>query len=403
MDYATLPGLWSLALANNPELREAAAEVENARGQRIQAGKYPNPQVVAEQEALGTSINPAGTVKVQIIQEVVTAGKRRLDKALGEQEVDIATLGLIGRKFEALTRIRHGYYDFVSWTQAVRINQEIVRSLEQSVRITRQRVEKAQTRPRTDLLRIEALLEEARIHLGRSQALLAASWRQLAADAGLADLPPPAEVQVPGDDTPDYELAQILERIEATHTDLRRAAAEVEKARLAAERARAEAVPNVHVGGGYYRSFAEQEAGAIISVQTSVPIWDRKQGLIHQAEARWAQAQATQQTVLIRLNREAAAAFARYQSAAQEVHRLQTEVLPRSRDSVLGVEKLYQAGSAEVSFADVLQTQATLNETRRRLVTARQELWTAIAELQGLMQLDLDGADECYTASGDGK
>ena len=38
-----LPSLWALALANNPELREAAADVEEARGQRVQAGKCPTP------------------------------------------------------------------------------------------------------------------------------------------------------------------------------------------------------------------------------------------------------------------------------------------------------------------------------------------------------------------------
>src|SRR5438445_7415661 len=34
-----LPVLWNLALANNPTLREAAAEVEAALGRRVQAAK----------------------------------------------------------------------------------------------------------------------------------------------------------------------------------------------------------------------------------------------------------------------------------------------------------------------------------------------------------------------------
>src|SRR5689334_499489 len=41
-----LPALWRLALANNPSLREAAAEVEVARGQWLQAGLYPNPRAL---------------------------------------------------------------------------------------------------------------------------------------------------------------------------------------------------------------------------------------------------------------------------------------------------------------------------------------------------------------------
>jgi cobalt-zinc-cadmium efflux system outer membrane protein len=393
-DYATLPGLWHLALASNPQLREAAAEIEIARGQRIQAAKYPNPQISADQEAIGTSINPDGTVFVEVTQPIVTAGKRRLDMAVGDRGIDAATLGLVARKFDTLTRVRRGYYDFVSWSDAVRIDQDIVRRLEDAERITRQRVEKAQTRPRTDLLRIEALVEEARIHLNRSRAMLEASWRQLAADVGVPDLPLPAEVPIPDSPPPRWEIAVILERVHGQSAELRRAAVEVEKARLAAERARAEAVPNFQIGGGYFRSFSEQEAGGMISVQTTLPLWDCKQGLIHQAEARWAQAQAAQRTLALRLDRETAAAFARYQSALQEVQKLRDQVLPRSEDSLRGVEKLYQAGSNEIGFADLLQTQDTVNDARRRLVAARQELWAAIADLQGLMQVDMD-ADGC--------
>ena len=45
--------LWDLALANNPSLREAEAEVEAARGRQVQAGKYPNPGFTYEEESIG--------------------------------------------------------------------------------------------------------------------------------------------------------------------------------------------------------------------------------------------------------------------------------------------------------------------------------------------------------------
>src|SRR5947209_7300460 len=57
-----LPFLWNLTLANNPDLRTASADVEAARGRWIQAGKYPNPRVIYEQEELGTAAAPAGAI-----------------------------------------------------------------------------------------------------------------------------------------------------------------------------------------------------------------------------------------------------------------------------------------------------------------------------------------------------
>src|SRR5438874_8554885 len=57
VDFAVL---WSLALVHNPTLREAAAELEAARGRHLQAAKYPNPRLAYSQENLGTSMGPAG-------------------------------------------------------------------------------------------------------------------------------------------------------------------------------------------------------------------------------------------------------------------------------------------------------------------------------------------------------
>src|SRR5262245_53823640 len=159
---------WDLALVYNPALREAAADVEAARGRLTQAGKYPNPKFIYEQEELGAREAPAGNVRLQVQQEVVTAGKRRLDRAIAGQGVDVAGAGMLTRRFEVLTRIRRAYYEYLAWLDAVQVNDEITAALRQGVAITRRLVEEVKNRPRTDLLRIEALLEEARSRQARN-------------------------------------------------------------------------------------------------------------------------------------------------------------------------------------------------------------------------------------------
>ncbi len=72
-----------------------------------------------------------------------------------------------------------------------------------------------------------------------------------------------------------------------------------------------------------------------------------------------------------------------------EAERLSREVLPRLRRSLELVQRGYQAGAAQISFADVLLAQQALNETQLKLAQARRDLWRAVADLQGLMQLDL--------------
>ncbi|HKB41628.1 MAG TPA: TolC family protein, partial [Gemmataceae bacterium] len=85
-----LPALWALALANNPTLREAAADVEAARGRWIQAGKYPNPHFLYDQDTIGSRIARQGNIVIQVNQEIVTAGKRHLDQAVARQETTAA-------------------------------------------------------------------------------------------------------------------------------------------------------------------------------------------------------------------------------------------------------------------------------------------------------------------------
>lgn len=382
--------LWNLALANNPSLREAAAELEAALGRRIQAAKYPNPRLVYSQENLGTSVEPAGAVRVQFTQEILTAGKRPLDVAIATEGFDEAALALLGRKFDVLTRIRRATYEYLGGLNTVRVNEETVASLEQGFEITRKQVEEAKTRPRTDLLRIGALLEEARIRLASSRVNLDAAWKQLASELGVPELLPP---ETPGDfpeQAPHWDPDAIAQRIQEANTELKRAVLDVRRTGLEVERARAEAVPNITVGGGYGHDFAENLQGAMLSLETSLPLWDRKQGRIHEAEAHWVGAQAAQRSTAARLSRETAAAMARYQTARDQVERLARVVVPRLKESVDLLLKGYQAGAAQTTFADVLSADQALYAARLTLVERRQALWMAIADLQSLMQLDVD-------------
>jgi cobalt-zinc-cadmium efflux system outer membrane protein len=383
-----LPFLWNLTLANNPDLRTAAADVEAARGRWIQAGKYPNPHLVYEHDEIGTSAAPAGSLRVQLTQEVVTAGKRRLDLTLGERETDAKLLALVSRRFDVLTRVRRAYYDYLGWVETTRAHDNVVAALERAAQHT-QDVLRAGLGLPADQPRIQALLEEARISQTRSRIQREAAWRLLAAEVGVPDLPLPGPTGTLGEELPRWDLDFITGRVLARHTDLKGAELETERARVEMERARAEAVPNVTVGGGYSWNFPEHDFGGVVSVETALPVWDRKQGRRYEAEARYARAQAGERATATRLRREMTEAFARYESAREQAVKLQTKVLPqlmRSRDSL---SQGYQAGSKQLTFADVLLAEQNLSQAQLRLTEARRDLWRAIADLEGLMQIDV--------------
>jgi cobalt-zinc-cadmium efflux system outer membrane protein len=381
-----LSTLWTLALAHNPALREAAADVEAARGQALQARLYPNPRVSYSEESIGTPQAPAGAFVIQITQEIVTAHKRRLDMGIAGQATDVATVALLGRKFDVLTRIRRAYFDYLAWWYTIQAQRQVLATLEQGLSITREQVRQG-FRLEVDLTRLQAVYEDAKSSQERSRINLAASWRQLAAEVGLPQLPPPATPAERAETVPRWDQETVAQRVLAANTDLKQAAAEVERARLEVERTRADAVPNVTVGGGYSRNFAENELGGVVSVETALPLWDRKQGRIQEAEARWARAQAALRTASTRLARDAAEAFGRYQAALQQEAAL-NRIYPLLEKSLNLVREGYKT-NRETTVSDVLLAEEALNDNRLRTQEVRRDLWRAVADLEGLMQLDV--------------
>ncbi|MFO0802831.1 MAG: TolC family protein [Gemmataceae bacterium] len=384
-----LPVIWDLALVSNPALREAAADVEAARGRLMQSGLYPNPRFLFTNDTIGSDIARPGNSAFEFTQEIVTAGKRRLDVAVARRETDAAVLGATVRKFDALTRIRRLYFDYLALWFLHREYDEIAASLDRGIEVTRQQVEVAKTRPKTDMIRLEALREEAKINRDRTRDTIRGVWRQLAAEVGLAELPSANEVGTLPPAPPAWEDAAILNRVLAAHSAIRQAEVEVDRARLAIDRAQAGAIPNVIVGGGFNLDRTDQTSGAVVVAETAIPVWNRQQGAVYEAKAKLAFAQASVRSVESRLSKEAAEAIARYRAATRQVERLEAEVLPRLQESVDLTRKAYQAGSAQVTFADVLTTEQNLLTARVTLAEARRTVWQAVADLQGLMQLDV--------------
>lgn len=385
-----LSALWNVALSNNPALREASAEIEAARGQFVQAQRYLNPDVTYQETGIGDSRDARGTLQVQLRQEIITSGKRDLDMAIAKQSTNIAFIGLLNRKYAVLTNVRRLYYDYRALGFTLSVSDEVVETLTAARETTRRLVEDVQSRPRYDLERMDALLGEGRIAQARSRINLEMTWKQLVAELGVPDSEmPEARPSLP-DEPPLWANRDVLSRVVATNLEIRQAAAVVEQSRVRVERAQAQAYPNVTVGAGYQNQYTVNQPGAVVSVQVPLPVYDRRQGQIAEAEARVVQTEAARQSVVNRLNRDTAEALARFQGAWEQDRRLTRDVLPVLEKSLQGVRQEYEAGAPRVTFADVLLSTQNLNAAKLRRTDVRRELWRAVADLEGLMQLDVD-------------
>ena len=396
-DQPNLADLWSLAIDANPSLRDAAAELEAARGRLLQSGLYLNPDVTYTQSGLGDSRNSAGTLNLVLRQEIITAGKRQLDISAAARGTEVAYLALVNRKFDVLGRIRRAFFDYVALAHVLDVNDEVVASLTLDTETTRKLVEEVESRPPADLVRMQALLEESKAVLVLSEATFAASWKQLAAEIGTPELRQPIQRPAFFEELPDLDEFLVSGRVLAANTELKQLSKQIEQARAQLARAEAAAVPNVTLGAGYQNNFPASQPGAIVTAQVPIPVWDRKQGLVRETQARLVQTSAILRSAETRLHRDTANAYGRYLGFKTQEDRLTRKVLPLFEQGLKAVKDLYSGGDPKRSFADVLLAQQNLNATKLRRAEVRRSLLQSYADLLALMQLDVEDSSERYT------
>lgn len=382
----TLKTLWALTLAQHPELEEAAATIREARGRAFQASRRLNPTFIYQGEGIGSKAAGEGEVMLQLQQEIQVPGKRRLDIRVAERGADAATQALMERRYELATRLRRAYTDYLHQVRSAAIARETDDLLAERIRQARNLVDKAKVLSRAELLTLEVLYEEIRLNRFRIEQDAADAMARLLAAIGYGlDRPADGIAEEIGP-PPDWDRADLERLVVSVNSRLLRAQVQANGARLALERARLEAIPNPTVVGGYKWTPGGQDSGSVIYFQWPLPVLDRKQGWIRQAESVLARAQAAIRSSENQLLAETRAAWARYEAQRRQAERLEKETLPRQKQRRDLIQQAFRAGVGDVNFNDLFLAERDLFLFRIAQQQALMEMWRAIADLQGLIQ-----------------
>lgn len=329
----TVADLEQLALARNPTLVQAGANVEDTRGRAVQSGLYPNPTVGYNGEQIGTGRGRLGEQQGGFIdQTVVTAGKLRLNRAKFGQEVAQMEWEAAAQQYRVVNGVRSRYYQLLAMRQLIAVREEFVRVADDIVVTLEELVNVGQAN-KPDLLqgRIEA--RQARVGLQNAKALYLAAWKQLAAFVGQPDLPvgPLRGDLEAGDPLPDFDatLAHLLE----ASPELQVARAEVARTQFALKREQVEPIPNVQLRNATGYNFETNSVTTTVNVGVRLPVFDKNQGNIRSARAQLARAQADVGRVELDLQRRLARAYARYQTTLAVVEMYSKGNLPDAREA----------------------------------------------------------------------
>lgn len=377
----SLADVTQIAEASSPNLREAAFQVQVARGRAVQAGLYPNPAVTGGNPQLNGS---ATQYNLLFSQEIVTRNKLGLSQAAAMRGVEQAQLGFVRTRFELLTAIRQRFYTAAVAQARIDVLRQVVEILVRSLDST-EKVIRAGEGARTDSLVLEIDLHRAQVQLENAQALLDAAKQELAATLGAPDLFIPRLVAPLDAPLPNFEAEALRQGVLTQNAQVRIAELGVQRSRLELARAEAEPFPNLNLTGGYQHSVPDRPRDqAVVQLNLAVPLWHRNQGNIRAAQGDIGAAVAQLRRVENKLSQQVATALGSYRVASQQVSRYEQQILPKSRETLRITQEAFALG--QIDFLRLLQAQRTLVEANLANINAQENRWTAAATIAGLLQ-----------------
>jgi cobalt-zinc-cadmium efflux system outer membrane protein len=382
----TLADLQRLAMTNSPVLRQAAADVEAARGAVIQAGLYPNPTVGYE----GDTINQGATAGIQgafIDQVIKTGGKLKLAQAAAVMELHNAELAFRRSQMDVMTQVRQAYFGVLVALESYKVSRALSRFTEEVYLIQVDQVKGEQAAP-YEPFQLRVLAFQARGALVAASNRYTAAWKQLAAAMGLPGMPPTeleGRVDLP---LPRYHYGDVLAWVLSKHTDVLTAQNTLQRARYNLRLAQVQPVPDVDLRVMLQKDFTTPPFLGVTSIQVGVPvpIWDRNQGNIMQAQGNLFRAAEESHRVRSDLSRQLAEAFERYENNRVLLDYYRTQILPDQVRAYRGVYERHDKEPDRVSFGDIINAQQILANTITTYVTVLGGAWTAAVDVAGLLQ-----------------
>jgi outer membrane protein, heavy metal efflux system len=379
----TLADLEQMALAANPSVARAAALMQAARGNWVQTGLLPNPSVGYEGQQLG-SRGLAEQEGFFVQQEIVRGGKLGLNREVAAQEIFKAEHQLAAQQQRVLTDVRVAYYQVLIAERQRKLTSELRDIAAEAVKVA-DALLKGREVGRPDLLQSQLEAGNAEILAQNAINRYCAAWRNLATIVGAPNLP---QQSLDGDlegDRIELTWEASLQRLLSSSPEIAAAMSEIERARWALERASIEQVPNVTVQGlvNWRDNGIGGSSDGSLTVGIPLPIWNRNQGGIVQAQGQVTAAERAFDQLELSLENRLAPVYERYANSLNQVNKFRAQLLPAAQQSLDLARRLYQAG--ETPYLNLLTAQRSFSQTNLNYLESLRELLSAETEIEGLL------------------
>jgi hypothetical protein len=209
----------------------------------------------------------------------------------------------------------------------------------------------------------------------------------LAATLGLPGMPPTrltGRIDMP---IPAFEYRTVLARVLARHSSFASAEAAAQKAKYDLELARRTPIPDVEVRALLQkdRTGAPFEISGSLAVSVPVPVWNRNQGGIIQAQAALIRANELAHQARSDLSNSLADAFERYENGRVLLSAYRDHVLPDLARVYRGLISRLET-DATINITDIVVAQQNLATALATYITTLGQMWQAVVDVADPLQ-----------------
>ncbi len=383
----TLAALQQIAAANSPTLRQAAFDVQQARGNLIQAGAYPNPTVSLQVQPSNDG-STAGVWGGSFDQPIKTFGKLRLATAAAQKDFENAELALKRARSDLSTQVRNNYFAVLVSKETVRVNKALAEFTDEVYRLQEKLLEVGSAAP-YEPATLRAQARSARLAYKVAIQTYIYNWRQLVAIIGLRQLPLSEVAGRIDAFIPYYEYDRVLAHALQNHSDVLTAKNGIDKARYNLKLAQVTPFPDVDVNVAFLKEYAlaPEKYVHTVSVGLPIPLWDTNKGNIYAAEAALGRALEEPHRVEVNLTNTLGNAYTNYKTSLDTLEDYRKYILPDQVLTYRGVFARYYV-SGTVGFVDMVTAQQALATNVATYLTSLGQVWSAVVSVADLLQTD---------------
>jgi len=384
-DTLTMSDAIQLALLKSPELHSYSIEIRAREARTLQESFAPNPEIAFEVENFAGSGELSGLsgseITLSVGQLIELAGKRDKRTRAAAFQSDLAAWDYEAKKLDILTQTVKQYLQLIGDQEQIVLNKELVDVSERLFKAVNRLVQAGKISP-AEISRTQILLSTAQLELYRSRRKFEADRFRLSSMWGETS---PGFKSVTGslDNVIVIPPADSLKKYLAENPDVVRWATEIERRQAIEALEEAKQIPDPTIQAGYRHISGPNLNGFVANLSIPIPLFDNNKGAVQEAFNRRKKAEQQRRQTEIDLRTRLIELYQNLLVLYTEIDNASNIIIPEAVKANKIINDGYLLG--KFRFLDVLESQRTLFEARKNLITSLMAYNIRVAEMERLI------------------